>query len=252
MPAAGRIVLGAALVLGLAAAPARAGVPLPHLPDPTAVAKYKLTVSGAQNVLVDYRFEPPASDCSSVTLGEVSEHWQYARGKAVVLVFERFGGKRGPVLVRRQGRRRGDLAFATQGKLTRAASGSYEEFGPHPPCRSRMELNVDPSCSQPFKVTRNLRVAYVSGKFTVEGASDLPRNPSKCGNDTDVLTPEFPIFSPATGRLSAAAIFARKKGFKVTIKSKPQVGPLPVQPYTTITRYFFQNELEFTLTRIKS
>lgn len=249
-------VLAAAVIFPLAAlaAPAQAqlppDIPLPNLPKPDEVAKFQMTVSGLQTVSVDYKWEPPAGVCQVILAGSLTENWRYERGRRVEIVFRRYGNN---VFVSRQGRRIGDLAFGTTGSLHRYATGSLNEIGPRPACRGYRALNDEPDCGKEFKVRRNLRLNYQAGVMTVEsseGGGSIPSNPaSGCGNDTDVLSPEYPTFIKGKSKLTRARIFGSKKGIRLDLKGR---AIQPLEPaYVTVNGYSGQSVVELTLTRIR-
>ena len=232
------------------AAPASAQIPdidLPKLPAPDDVARFRMTVTGGQHTSLSFRFEPPAGECVEVTTGTISETWNYARGRSVIVKFRRYGKN---VFMDREGRRLGDLAFETVGTVVRNAEGSYNRTGPRG-CAFYAALNDDPACGESFDVRRNMRFHYGQGVIKVVGAeqSPLPSNPAEaCTTEHDVLTPEFPYAIPVKGRLPARRIFGARKGIKMELKGK-SLAPLPLL-YTTINEWSGNASLEFTLTRL--
>ena len=76
--------------------------------------------------------------CSVSSEGTLSEHWEYARGKSVVMEFNRLPG--GTVLLKRAGRSLGDSSFAAPGSVTRDASG-YFDYGVQPGCGGMFSLD---------------------------------------------------------------------------------------------------------------
>lgn len=245
----------AGLLLALClAAPASAQMPpipdidLPRLPNPDEVARFRMTITGGQSTSLSFTFAPPAGECVEVTTGTISETWNYARGKAVIVKFRRYGKN---VFMDREGRRLGDLAFGTTGTVIRNAEGSFNRTGPRG-CAFYAALNDSPECGKEFKVTRNMRFFYQGGVIKVEGTnqSPLPRNPAEaCTTEHDVLTPEFPYTIPVKGRLSRQRIFGAKRGIKMELTGK-SVPVLPTMPYTTIHESRGNASLEFTLTRL--
>ncbi|HST69121.1 MAG TPA: hypothetical protein VLI94_05640 [Solirubrobacterales bacterium] len=218
-------------------------VDLPPLPKADETAKFKMTVHGQQGVSVAFKFEVPSPDCTLVHKGEVTENWHYERGKKVVIEFRRYGDN---VFISRQGRQIGDLAFGTTGYLVRTASGSTED------CRGTFILNQSPDCGKKFNASRDFRLSYQNDTIAVEaavGKGGIPRNPAEqCGNDTDVLSPEYPTFIKAKAGLSAKRIFNAKKGIELKLRGRA-IKPL-APAYTTIDHYSGESILELTLTRI--
>jgi hypothetical protein len=245
----------AILLLSLVlAAPAAAQAPqlpdidLPNLPKPDDVARFRMTITGGQTTSLSFTFAPPAGACTEVTTGTISETWNYARGKAVIVKFRRYGKN---VFMDREGRKLGDLAFGTTGTVIRNAEGSINRTG-HPSCAFYKALYETPDCDKLFKVTRNMHFAYQRGVISVEGAnqSSLPRNPAEaCTYEHDVLSPEFPYTIPVKGRLPRQRIFGAKKGIKMELKGR-SVPVLSTMPYTTIHDSRGNATLEFTLTRL--
>jgi len=216
---------------------------LPNLPKPDDTVKYKFTLSGSQNISLGFRFDASSPNCRNEQSGEITENWDYKRGKGVVMVFKRYGKN---VLLNRQGRKTGDAAFGTTGHLVRIADGSRNTC-----TGGYQKIFQDPTCNRNFNVPRDLRFAYQKGKLIVEASGRTYPNPTEpCTKEADVITHEYPTFLRATSAVTRRSLFGRKKGFKLKFKAPKQVAPFPA-PYTTITRFSATNEFELTLTRIR-
>lgn len=80
-----------------------------------------MTIRGHQLTHFDFRWTS-GNSCGQHAEGDLTELWKYARGRAVVMEFSKFGP--GAILLRRVGRMQGDSAFAAPGTVIRHAAGS--------------------------------------------------------------------------------------------------------------------------------
>jgi len=97
----------------------------------------------------------PGNACGQQADATLVEHWNYARGKAVVMEFSKIGPR--AILLRRKGRPPGDAAFAAPGDLTRHATG-YFDMGTFPGCGGWHSL-IGPDCDQRYKVQSEMHLA---------------------------------------------------------------------------------------------
>jgi hypothetical protein len=213
----------AAALTVLLASVATAQSPPPDIPNLPVVktVKFKMTVHGAQHSFFSFSWTPPPSGCSIHAEGQLSEDWEFARGRGVVLEFSKLPG--GLVLLKRQGRGLGDAAFAVTGGVVREANGFFD-FGPEQGCGGQRSL-VDPdSCGQEFEVNSDLRLVWKQGRLTMERATKFPKNPADgCGTVNGALNIElfsyhFPLLSKQHVAFSKSQIFGRKRGFKLQLK----------------------------------
>jgi hypothetical protein len=228
MPSLAKAALVAAattLVLATAAT-AQSPPQLPDIPDIPGVktAKFKMTVHGMQHSFFAFSWTPAyGGGCSVHSEGQLSEDWEFARGRSVVLEFTKLPG--GLVLMKRQGRGPGDAAFAATGGVVREANGFFD-FGPEPGCGGQRSL-VDPdACGQEFKVNSDLRLVWSKGRLTLERATKNPKNPAEaCGNvngalNIELFTYHFPFLDKQRADFSKKQIFGHKHGFKLKMKDR--------------------------------
>src|SRR4051812_11732252 len=82
--------------------------------------RFKMTIHGLQHSYFAFSWTlNPGQECPLHAEGQISEDWEFARGKGTVLIFTKFPG--GLVTMRREGRGLGDAAFAAPGGLVREA-----------------------------------------------------------------------------------------------------------------------------------
>jgi hypothetical protein len=196
-------------------------IPLPNLPS-AEVARFKMTIHGSQTSYFEYKWNP-GDGCGRNSEATLVEHWNYARGKAVVMEFSRLG--RGVVLIRRQGRPPGDAAFAAPGDLTRHATGFFD-MGPLLGCGGWHSL-VGPDCDKRYKVQSEMHLWWFKGKLELEKSGHgLFDNPARnCGNvdgvlNFDELPSPYPALYKQRTKLSARQLFGKARGFKLTLKDR--------------------------------
>lgn len=194
---------------------------LPDLPQGE-IERFQMTIRGLQSN--EFKFSwTPGNACGWHAEGTLGEHWEYARGKSVVMEFTRLSPR--VILMRRAGRPPGDAAFAAPGHITREASGFFD-MGAAPGCGG-MHSFVSPECGKRFPVKSDLRLLWFNGKLTLERSGNKPRkNPAKlCGAPGGILNFEgisnpYPLFHKQTTKLPARRIFGRSRGFKLDLTAK--------------------------------
>jgi hypothetical protein len=146
------------VALGAGAAAGAQGIPTPPtIPEPPGLgkpddmAKFRLVVEGSQNASTTVTGSTDYPPCVYEFNVNNEETWEFARGKGVTMVFERFGKN---LTLRRQGHPLGDNTLALVGTVVRTAEGGYNEFGP-PPCRGSFPSNQT-NCNTSFPVNSPL------------------------------------------------------------------------------------------------
>ena len=186
------------------------------------VERFQVTVRGTQHAAFKYTWHPPDLGCSVSSEGTLSEFWEYARGKSVVMEFNRLPG--GIVLLKRAGRSLGDSSFAAPGSVTRDASGYYD-YGVQPGCGGMFSL-VGGDCGTTYKVNSNFNLLWSKGKLSLRRGSKLKKTPVKdCGEvggalSFDGLVSPYPYLEKQRGALTARQIFHSKRNLKVVVKDK--------------------------------
>lgn len=225
---------------------------LPNLPS-LDVARFQMTIRGYQRSNFEFEWIP-GNPCGQHALGGLTELWQYARGKAVVMEFSKLGP--GAILVRRVGRRPGDAAFAAPGSVTRHATGFFDR-GPLVGCGGWASL-VGPKCDQEFPVQSDLRLSWAGGgRLTLERAGHrLRTNPAyDCGRAEAVLNfDELPMSYPNLFRqrtaLPARKIFGNSGGFRLELKDKFLPG-VPASLNWTTSSEKLKGETTLTFKRLR-
>ena len=221
-----------------AAAQTPPGVNFPQLPN-SEVERFKVTLNGSQGSTFNFSVDVPNSGCPVHSEGRLTEDWKFERGKGVVVEFRRIQGTR-TVFLQRRGHPPGDVSFATPGTVTRTASGFWDEMGPSP-CRGRHEFVVT-DCGEKFKAKADARFIWARNKLTMEPTSKsiLRPNPARaCGSgvdNIDGLTWEHPYLAKQKGKLSAAAVFGKKKHIVVQMDAG--------QPLTVLREGMYMREDE--------
>jgi hypothetical protein len=248
--------LAVTLTLALATA-ATAQLPTPNLPDIPDIpgvktAKFKMTIHGLQHSYFAGSFTlNPGQTCSFHAEGQVSEDWEFARGRGTVLVFTKLPG--GLVLMHRAGRPPGDAAFAAPGGLKREANGFYD-FGPGG-CGGIHNWGDDPDCFEEHPVNSDLRLQYLSGKLVLDrGATQQVENPaSGCGEEVgalDLFTFPYPLLAKQKAPFTKRQIFGRKRGFHLKLKDR-FLAPLREPVYESVEEKL-NGESDLTLKRLKN
>jgi hypothetical protein len=211
----------ATAVVTLAPAAGAQTVPLPNIPT-LDVARFQMTIHGYQTSRFGFKWVP-GNACGQQAEATLVEHWNYARGKAVVMEFSKIGPR--AILLRRKGRPPGDAAFAAPGDLTRHATG-YFDMGTFPGCGGWHSL-IGPDCDQRYKVQSEMHLAWFNGKLDLEkGGHQLFDNPAaNCGNvdgvlNFDELPVEYPALLKQRAALTAKRIFGNNRGFKLALKDR--------------------------------
>jgi hypothetical protein len=214
------------LSLALAAAAAAQSPPQPpNIPNdiPTVkTARFKMTIHGMQHSFFAFSFTlNKGGGCPAHAEGQISEDWEFARGKGTVLVFTKFPG--GLVTMRRQGRGLGDAAFAAPGGLVREANGFFD-LGPYP-CGGSHNFGEEPACGQEFEVNSDLRLQYLKGSLVLQrGSTRQVDNPAApCGEKfgaIDLFTTPFPLLTKQKAEFTKKQIFGKRRGFHLKLKAR--------------------------------
>lgn len=228
----------AALTLVLATAATAQPQPpdIPNIPT-VKTARFKMTINGLQHSYFAFSFTlNPNHDCRFHAEAQISEHWEFARGRGLTLEFQKLPG--GLVLMHRADRPLGDAAFAAPGTLMREVNGFYD-LGPGP-CGGQHNFADEPDCFVEFKVNSDLRLQYAPRKarLTLERGSTRPvENPAaKCGESggaIDLFTWPYPLLSKQWTGLTKRQIFGRKRALKLELKDH-FIAPLREPVYETV------------------
>jgi len=222
----------AAATLALATAATAQPQP-PNIPNdiPTVkTVRFKMTIHGLQHSFFAFSFTlNKGGDCPPHAEGQISEDWEFARGRGTVLIFTKFPG--GLVTMRREGRGLGDAAFAAPGGLQRVANGFYD-LSP-PPCGGSHNFGEEPACGEEFEVNSD-PAAPCGEKF---GAIDLFATP-------------FPLLTRQKAAFTKKQIFGRKRGFHLVLKDH-FLEPLHEPVYDSVEEKL-NGESDVTLKRLKS
>ncbi len=228
------IVSAALLSLLLVANVGAQGIPEPpEIPDvpglgkPDDTAKFQLVVEGSQKSESSIDGAIQYGECTYEIDIDTEESWNFARGKGVTMVFERFGRV---VLMRRQGHPITDTTLAVAGTVSRTVSGAYDEQGPSPQCRGRFAPSQT-NCNTTFPVNSPLGLFFNGGNGQLlldttpsQGPeSAATENPAYlCGSDdqhagdSGWLLYTFPHFlKTKIGRLTKKQIFGTRKAIVI-------------------------------------
>jgi hypothetical protein len=253
MPSRAKVALAVAALTLVAATTATAQPQPPNIPNiPTVkTERFKMTVHGIQHSYFAFSFTlNKGGDCPMHAEGQISEDWEFARGRGTVLVFTKFPG--GLVTMRREGRGLGDAAFAAPGGLIREANGFYD-LGPGP-CGGSHNFGEEAACGQEFKVNSDLRLQYLKGKLVLERGGTRPvENPAAdCGasvGNIDLFTWPYPLLSKQKAPFTKKQIFGKRKGFHLVLKDH-FLAPLREPVYDTVEEKL-NGESNLTLKRLK-
>jgi hypothetical protein len=219
-----KVAAAAGIAVVMLAPAAGAQSPPPNIPTPPGaeVARFKMTIDGAQRSHYQFSWTPAASGCSRHAEGTITEDWTFNRGKGVVMEFAKFPG--GHVVVQRRGRF-GDASFAAPGRLQRDATGFFD-LGGEPGCGGTLSL-VSGTCGKRFSVPSDLRFLWNGKRLTLDRAStrELENPAEECGNPNgalsfDLFTAPYPLVSKQKGALTKRAIFGRRRALKVDLRDK--------------------------------
>jgi hypothetical protein len=247
-------VIATAATLALATAATAQPQP-PNIPTdiPTVkTARFKMTIHGSQYSYFAFSWTlNPGQECPLHAEGQISEDWEFARGKGTVLVFTKFPG--GLVTMRREGRGLGDAAFAAPGGIQRVANGFYD-LGPGA-CGGSHNFGEEPACGEEFKVNSDLRLQYLKGKLVLDrGATRQVENPAApCGEGfgaIDLFTFPFPLLARQKAPFTKKQIFGHRRGFHLVLKDK-FIAPLREPVYTTADEKL-TGKSDLTLKRLKA
>jgi hypothetical protein len=248
------VVMATAATLALATAATAQPQP-PNIPNdiPTVkTARFKMTIHGMQHSFFAFSFTlNKEGGCPLHAEGQISEDWEFARGRGTVLVFTKFPG--GLVTMRREGRGLGDAAFAAPGGLVREANGFYD-LGPYP-CGGSHNFGEEPTCGQEFEVNSDLRLQWLRGSLVLQrGATRQVDNPAApCGEKfgaIDLFTTPFPLLTKQKAEFTKRQIFGKKRGFRLKLKARflePEHDPV----YDSVEEKL-NGESDLTLKRLKN
>lgn len=242
------------LTLALATAVTAQAPQPPNIPDiPGAkTVRFKMTIDGQQHSYFAFSFTlNPGQECPFHAEGQISETWDYARGRGTVLEFTKLPG--GLVTMRREGRGLGDAAFAAPGTLQRVANGFFD-MGPGA-CGGQHNFNEEPTCGEKFKVNSDLRLQYLKGKLVLErGSTRTVENPaSPCGQQggaIDLFTWPYPLLEKQRAEFTKKQIFGKKRGFSLRLKDK-FLEPLREPIYETVDERL-TGQSDLTLKRLRN
>src|SRR5918994_2733904 len=235
-----------AAAFALLVAPAAGQIPSPPtgLPDDLDdllpdldTARFKVTVSGSQTSALDFVFNlDPAAPCGLQATGTLSEHWKFARGKDVAIIFHKVGP--GAVLLQRAGRTPGDTALAAPGTVTRHATGVAHALFPDGSCPG-VPLDTD-ACRVAFPVRTAFNLGWAKGKLTLMQSSmeNGTANPALGCGDTSVgnfdeLPVRFPFLSRQRDTLTMKDIFNSRRSFALDLQPRTLESGDPPPGYTT-------------------
>jgi hypothetical protein len=248
------VLLAAAVTLAVATAATAQPQP-PDIPNniPTVkTVRFKMTIHGLQHSFFAFSFTlNKGGDCPFHAEGQISEDWEFARGRGTVLIFTKFPG--GLVTMRREGRGLGDAAFAAPGGLQRVANGFYD-LGPGL-CGGSHNFGEEPTCGEEFEVNSDLRLQYVKGRLVLDrGATRQVENPAApCGEKfgaIDLFATPFPLLTKQKAEFTKKQIFGRKRGFHLGLKAH-FIEPLHEPVYDSVEEKL-NGESDVTLKRLKS
>jgi hypothetical protein len=215
--------VAAAVTLALATAATAQPQP-PNIPNnlPTSkTVRFKMTIHGLQYSWFAFSFTlNKGGDCPFHAEGQISETWEFARGKGTILEFSKLPG--GLVLMHRVGRGLGDAAFAAPGGLKREANGFYD-LGPNA-CGGSHNFGEEATCGEEFEVNSDLRLQYLRGKLVLDrGATRQVENPAApCGEKfgaIDLFSFPFPLLYKQKAAFTKKQIFGKKHAFHLKLKA---------------------------------
>lgn len=211
-----------------------------------------MTIHGSQFTFFAFSWTLPSSVCTYHTEGQISEDWEFARGRGVVMEFSRLPG--GVVLLRRAGRPSGDAAFAAPGGLKREANGFFD-LGPGG-CGGIIQLRDEAACGVEFEVNSDLRLIWNRGRLTLErGGTRAVENPAEAcgqvrqGSSFGLFTWPYPILAKQRVEFSKKQIFGRTRGFRLVLKDK-FIAPLREPVYESVEETL-KGETVLTLKRLR-
>jgi hypothetical protein len=229
----------ALLLLGATVATAQPQPPdIPNIPG-AQTERFRMTINGGQHSYFAFSFTlAPNHDCQLHAEGQISEHWEFARGRGVVLQFQKLPG--GLVLMHRADRPLGDAAFAAPGTVRREVNGFYD-LGSAPGCGGQHNFADEPTCFEDFNVNSDLRLQYAPRRARLSldrGSTRQVENPAeKCGTAVggaiDLFTWPYPLLSKQWIGLTKKQIFGRKRAFKLELKDH-FIAPLREPIYETV------------------
>ncbi len=228
----------AALALVLASgATAQQPPDIPNLPT-AETARFKMTINGLQHSYFAFSFTlNPDHACRLHAEGQISEHWEFARGRGVVLEFQKLPG--GLVLMHRADRPLGDAAFAAPGTVRREVNGFYD-LGSAPGCSGQHNFADEPTCFEDFNVNSDLRLQYSPRRHRLtldRGSTRVVENPAgQCGSangSIDLFTWPYPLLARQWIGLTKRQIFGRTRAFKLELKDH-FISPLREPIYETV------------------
>jgi hypothetical protein len=198
---------------------------IPDLGEPDDKAKFRLIIEGSQYSYATVSGATQFGPCTYEMNLRNTETWDFARGKGVVLVFERF---RRTVVMRRQGHPIGDTTAAFVGTVSRTAAGGYNEQGP-PPCRGAFPSNQE-SCNTNHPVNSPMSLFWTGDGIGVDLPAsqqliplDDSANPAhRCGiddaqPDTAWFQYSYPsILKVQAGPFTKKQLFGKRKGLVAT------------------------------------
>jgi hypothetical protein len=246
--------LATAAALSLATAATAQPQP-PNIPNnlpSTKTVRFKMTIHGLQHSYFAFSFTlNKGGDCPFHAEGQISEDWEFARGRGTILVFTKLPG--GLVLMRREGRGLGDAAFAAPGGLKREANGFFD-MGPTP-CGGQHSFSEEPTCGEEFQINSDLRLQYLKGKLVLDrGATRQVDNPAApCGEKfgaIDLFSFPFPLLYKQKAEFTKKQIFGKKRGFHLNLKTH-FLEPLHEPVYESVDEKL-NGESDLTLKRLKS
>jgi hypothetical protein len=210
---------------------------IPNIPG-TKTERFRMTINGLQHSYFAFSFTlAPNHDCRLHAEGQISEHWEFARGRGVVLEFQKLPG--GLVLMHRADRPLGDAAFAAPGTVRREVNGFYD-LGSAPGCGGQHNFGDEPTCFQDFDVNSDLRLQYAPRRHRLtldRGSTRQVENPAgQCGSATgsiDLFTWPYPLLSKQWIGLTKRQIFGRKRAFRLELKDH-FIAPLREPIYETV------------------
>lgn len=208
---------------------------IPNIPDiPTVkTVRFKMTIHGTQSSFFAFSFTlQPGNPCRIHAEGQISEDWEFARGRGVVLEFSKLPG--GLVLMKRQGRGLGDAAFAAPGGLKREANG----FADAGDCGGAQNFASEPSCGAEYEVNSDLRLLWSKGRLTLDrGSTRQVENPAAACGETggaiDLFTWPYPLLSKQRADFSKKQIFGHARGFRLVLKDH-FIAPLREPVYESV------------------
>jgi hypothetical protein len=224
---------------------------IPNIPT-TKTARFKMTIHGLQHSFFAFSFTlNPGQHCPLHAEGQISEDWEFARGRGIVLEFVKVPG--GLVLFHREDRPLGDAAFAAPGGVKRVANGFYD-LGPDA-CGGQHNFGEEAACGQEFEVNSDLRLLYGKGRLTLDrGSTRQVDNPAQaCGEAVgaiDLFTWPYPLLAKQRVDFTKKQIFGHKRAFRLVMKDK-FIAPLR-EPIYESAEEKLNGESVMTLKRLRN